>query len=53
MIMMGTATTVQFWCKSVQWGLLQSRWNITPLCLFWLSCPVFFFRARAEVEPLK
>ena len=34
-------------------GISPNTWNITPLWLFWLSCPVLsFFRSCAQVEPL-
>ena len=37
-------------------GFSPNRWNITPLWLFWLSCPVlscpFFSRSCAQVEPV-
>ena len=35
-------------------GFSPNRWNITPLWLFWLSCPVlsFFSRSCAQVELL-
>ena len=33
-------------------GFSPNRWNITPLWLLWLSCPVLFSRSCAQVEPL-
>ena len=33
--------TARFWCRSLEWGLLPNRWNITPLWFF--SCPVLSF----------
>ena len=33
-------------------GFSPNRWNITPLWLFWLSCPYFFVRSCAQVEAL-
>ena len=29
-------------------GFSPNRWNITPLWLFWLSCPVLFSRSCAQ-----
>ena len=56
----GTATIVHcanFGKNRFSGRFSPSRWIITPLWHFWLSCPVmhcpvFFSRARAQVEPL-